>query len=212
VHVVVVVKCVGAVAADDVDGAGGVDHGRVPLSRSPSRAGRAASPRDTCGRRARARPVAPNRNHARAAADARRRPSYKYRKSPPCDGSAHAAARRTHTPFATHTCAKTQSDGNARTHAHALTKARVHARTRAHARSMHARTQMNTHTNADAHCTHTHILAHILAQSRARAPKKPVQDPAHPQYPLVPPRCPLVPLGNPERTPLSTRVLPLEYP
>ncbi len=63
-----------ALAADDVDGAGGVDHGRVRLSRSPLRAGRAARPRDTCGRtRAttgrshRTQPrTAPRRTHALA--------------------------------------------------------------------------------------------------------------------------------------------------
>ena len=37
-------------AADDVDGAGGVDHRRVPFSASPRRAGRAARPRRYCGR------------------------------------------------------------------------------------------------------------------------------------------------------------------
>ncbi len=40
----------GAVAAaDDVDGAGGVDHGRVAKSFTPRRAGRTVCPRDTCG-------------------------------------------------------------------------------------------------------------------------------------------------------------------
>ncbi len=42
-----------ASAADDIDGAGGVDHRRVPPSVSPRRAGRAARPAHTCGQRAR---------------------------------------------------------------------------------------------------------------------------------------------------------------
>jgi hypothetical protein len=45
---VVEVGAADAVAADDVDGAGGVDHARVPKSRSPRRVGRAAPPRHTC--------------------------------------------------------------------------------------------------------------------------------------------------------------------
>ncbi len=36
-HIVVVVDETTAVAADDVDGAGSVDRGRVPISRSPRR-------------------------------------------------------------------------------------------------------------------------------------------------------------------------------
>jgi hypothetical protein len=113
-----------ASAADDVDGAGGVDHGRVPISRSPSRLGRAARPRDTCGRtRAttgrsrRTQPRARGRNAGRAinTADARR-----------------ATGRRTQRRGA-RARAAIQSDGNAQTHAHALTEARIHARTRAHA-------------------------------------------------------------------------------
>jgi hypothetical protein len=38
-----------AIAADDVDGAFGVDHGSVRRSRSPRRAGRTIGPRRTCG-------------------------------------------------------------------------------------------------------------------------------------------------------------------
>ena len=51
-HVPVVVRCGAAAAADDVDGAGGVDHRRVPRSGSPRRAECAARPRRTCGQRA----------------------------------------------------------------------------------------------------------------------------------------------------------------
>jgi hypothetical protein len=50
-HVIVVGAA--AMAADDVDGAGGVDHHRRRISRSPRRAGRAARPGDTCGKRGR---------------------------------------------------------------------------------------------------------------------------------------------------------------
>ncbi len=64
---VVDVAAVAVAAADDVDGAGGVDHGRVPISRSPFRLGRAARPGDTCGRRA-SPAGGTDRNHARAAA------------------------------------------------------------------------------------------------------------------------------------------------
>ncbi len=52
----------------------------------------------------------------------------------------------------------------------------------------HARMRPNERKNAHAHSTHAHMLAH------AHAPEKPVEDPAHPQYPQ------------------STSVLPLEYP
>jgi hypothetical protein len=58
-------------AAEDVDGAGGVDHGRVVTSRSPSRAGRTIGEGDTCGHEG-DRPMKQwhKRNHARAAARA----------------------------------------------------------------------------------------------------------------------------------------------
>ncbi len=79
------------VAADDVDGAGdGVDHGRVPISRSPSRLAGAARPRHTCGQRTRTRPMAQAQPRTRGRP--RRRPSYQYRRSPPCHPSAHTAA------------------------------------------------------------------------------------------------------------------------
>jgi hypothetical protein len=62
----------GIAAADDVDGAGGVDHGCVPKSASPRRRECAARPRDTCGPRAPTPADGPNRAHERAAADAPR--------------------------------------------------------------------------------------------------------------------------------------------
>ncbi len=46
-------------AADDVDGAGGIDHGRVPSSGTPRRAGGAQAPRHACGTRAE-RPMSAN--------------------------------------------------------------------------------------------------------------------------------------------------------
>ncbi len=58
-HVLVVSAVAGA--ADDVDGAGGVDHRRVPLSASPFRLEGATRPRDTCGKPVR---TTPNRKHA----------------------------------------------------------------------------------------------------------------------------------------------------
>ncbi len=139
---VVEVGAAEAVAADDVDGAGdGVDHGRVVISASPRRAGRAARPRGTCGRtraitgrsrrtQPRARP--PTRG---APADARRGPSYKYLKPPPCDGRARTAPRRAQCRLL-HIRAEMQSDGTARTRAcaHRGTHTRAHAHARAHAR------------------------------------------------------------------------------
>ncbi len=54
-HVVEPDAAVAVVATDDVDGAGGVDHGRVPRSASPRRGLRTASPEGACGQRARTR-------------------------------------------------------------------------------------------------------------------------------------------------------------
>jgi hypothetical protein len=73
--------------------------------------------------------------------------------------------------LATHMSAELQSDGKAQLHAHALKLARIHARTRPRANG-------HKHTNEHKHGTHTHMHAH------ARAPKAPVEDPAHPLYPL----------------------------
>ena len=92
----------------------------------------------------------------------------------------------------THTRAKTQSDGNAqtRTCAHNGTRASrdARARTQRARTQMRTNTQMNTYTNSHAHCTHTHT--HMLA--RLHTPKNPVEDQAHPRYPLVPPSTPTV--------------------
>ncbi len=76
-HVVVPSDGAGvAPAADDVDGAGGVDHGRVPISRSPRRGHRTASPHGTCTHasthtRACARTHGGARTHARTQSHAR---------------------------------------------------------------------------------------------------------------------------------------------
>jgi hypothetical protein len=206
-----------AVSADDVDGAGGVDHRRVPSSRGPRRAGRAARPRDTCsrtrattGRSHRTQPNARGRN-------ARRGPSYKYRKPTPCDGRERKAPRRAQRR-SLHTRAELQSDGIARTRT--CTHRGLHApRARARAQ-MDTNTHMSTRANAHAHCTRTHMHAH------ARAPETPVEDPAQPLYPLstplvplfyplVPPRYPLGPPFVRLSTPLvrlSTPLVPLHTP
>ncbi len=91
------------------------------------------------------------------------------------------------------------------THTRTETRARTHARTQ-----MNTNAQMSSSTQAHAQRAHTHILA------QARAPKNPVEDPAHPRYPLVPPstpavrpstpRYPLVPLRYPLSTPTVARV------
>jgi hypothetical protein len=90
-------------AADDVDGAGGVDHGRVQNSRTPRRAGGTTRPRHTFG-------------HAHVAVRPSRL-SYKYCRSPPCDESARTAARHKHTHTHTHThthVQRTHTPGNAK--------------------------------------------------------------------------------------------------
>ncbi len=94
------------------------------------------------------------RNRARGR-NARRGPSYKYRKPPPCDGRAHA-------PFIHTRCARTrtQPDQEAR--------ARAHTHTRARPRT-HTHTNTNTHASADTrvHAT-ARIKAHtVLAERRA---------------------------------------------
>ncbi len=125
------------------------------------------------------RPIAPNRNHAHAAAR-RRGPGYNYRRSPPCHGSGRAAPRRSHA-FATHTraantrthaCAKTQSDGDARAHPHARSQRQTCKDTRVHTRCV--RTPMHTLKPIHQHrrcntltftCSRTR--AHAVAPARA---------------------------------------------
>ncbi len=97
----------GGGAADDVDGAGGVDHGRVVRSASPRRAGRAIRPGHTCVRPTRAtRPMAPPR------------------KQSPLSSHCTRTHARTHTRTHTHTHSPTT-----RTYTHTSTHARTHANT-----------------------------------------------------------------------------------
>jgi hypothetical protein len=135
-HVVVVgVAAVAAVAADDVDGAGAVDHRRVVRSRSPSRVGRAARPRDTCGRNARDnRPVAPNattraaatRGAGRAIDTASRRRATRGRAQRRGAHTREIAIRWNRTnPYM-------RSQRHAYTHAHARARARAQKWTQTH--------------------------------------------------------------------------------
>jgi hypothetical protein len=133
------------------------------------------------------------RNRARGR-NARRGPSYKYRKPPPWDGRARTAPRRTHA-LATHT--REDAIRWKRTNLH--TRSQRHAYTHARARTqMDTNTHMSTHANAHAHWTHTRMHAH------ARAPKTPVEDPAHPWYPLSIPLVLLFYPLVPPRYPIST--------
>jgi hypothetical protein len=156
-HVVVVVAA--AEAADDVDGAGGVDHGRVPGSANPLRAGRTARPGHACGQRARHRPMAPNANkHAQPLV----RRSTTARREGPHSAAAHARVRNYTSVSNTH---KREDEIRWRcTHARtrALTKARVHGHTRARSR------------------TRTAPRAHTDGSPRSRAVAH-VQGPSHPQ-------------------------------
>ncbi len=97
--------------------------------------------------------------------------------------------------------AKTQSDGNAQTHAHIRWKrANTHMRSLRHTYTHgHARTHTSEHKHANEHMRKRTRGLH--AHAHARAPETPVEDPVHLRYPLVPPRYPLVSLGNPVRTP-----------
>jgi hypothetical protein len=108
--------------------------------------------------RARARPVAANAT-AHAAADARRGPSYKYQKSPPCDGRARTAPLATHArncnPMESHNYTHMRSQRHAYTHAHTA-RAQMDTNTHMSTRSLHAHAQ----------CTRT--LAHRRPPSRTQ--------------------------------------------
>ncbi len=154
-------------------------------------------------------PVAPNRNSARAAADARRGPSYKYRKPPPCDGRARTAPRRTHA-LATNTRGIAirwkLTNPHVRSHWHAYPHG--HARTQIHVRA---------HPNE-----HKHTNEHMRKRTRslhahACTPETPVEDAAHPRYPLsIPwypyftPRVPLVSPSTP-RKPRENSAIPRRH-
>ncbi len=123
------------VAADDVDGAGSVDHGRVPSSASPRRAGRAASPHGACGTHT--NPHAHTRTHTRT----------------------HARNRtRTRTRMHARTHARTHSHAHAftHTHTHTLARRRTHSRlpARAPSHSAHKNTTVRRQHGV-ARCTRT---------------------------------------------------------
>ncbi len=176
-HVVVVGD--GVTAADDVDGAASVDHGRVPLSRSPRRAGREARPRHTCSRRARhLKPIAPNATaHARppgAAGQAINTAGPRRASTAPAQRrSAHTRAH-THATHARRCLPKERQNTLALAHERALaqTHARAHARTHgpAHAhKCAHERARKLTH---EPHTSAWTLPPHTRAHSRTCANAK----------------------------------------
>jgi hypothetical protein len=130
-----------AVAADDVDGAGGIDHGRVPTSRSPRHAGRTIGERRSCSQRARARPVAPNATTRAAAkrAAGRAKNTASHRRAMGWRAQrrgAHTRSLRTHTsdtparrcnPIEMHEPTHVRSQRHACTDARARTDVRTHS-------------------------------------------------------------------------------------
>jgi hypothetical protein len=145
-HPDIVVVCVNTVpAADDVDGAGGVDQGRVPSSASPRRAGRAASPHGTCGQRARINKRTPGARVAGRSINTAR---------PRRDTHARTHSRthtHTRTLMRAHTDTHTHKHAHARTHTHLHAHAEAHACTRTHTRAdVPARTDARTHARTHA--------------------------------------------------------------
>ncbi len=156
-------------AADDVDGAGdGVDHRRVPFSRSPFRLEGAAAEGSTCGKRARhLKPVAPDRNRALAHAAAGRaintagpRRATTAPAQPP--RQTHSVVPQTHAHTHAHTCAKMRDNGTAK---HASARTRTHACT-----DPRARTQARAHKDL-----RTHPNARTITRKNTR------MDPTHPR-------------------------------
>ncbi len=167
----------GALAADDVDGAGAVDHGRVPRSASPRRAGRTAHPHGTCSKRA----LIDKRT--RGAGDAGRAINTAgccRATRVPGQTQSHTRSLHTHTHIQTpthtiaHVHALTDTYTHARTHARTHIRKHTHTRTHTHARARthtngrtcsrtqtHARTRTNTPKLTLTHThTHTHALPH----------------------------------------------------
>ncbi len=144
-----VVSGAAAVAADDVDGAGRVDHGRVVRSASPFRLDCAARPGDTCGQRAPTRPVGANRKHERAAGDAPARPGFSYRRLPAVRWEGpHSRAAHAHTVRSPTLCTRAHTD---------------------RLRETHTRINAHTHTRPNG-ATSTHPLprgTHVLASAAA---------------------------------------------
>ncbi len=98
-----------AAAADDVDGASGVDHGCVPFSPSPRRAGRTTRPSHTCGQD-HDRPM-PKRNRPPRTANI-------------CEEHKHTKA---HTPAHTNKHIQKFAHAQARAHVNAKSYKRLHA-------------------------------------------------------------------------------------
>jgi hypothetical protein len=124
-------------AADDVDGAGGVDHGRVVTSRSPRRRECATRPPHTCGQLART-----ERWH-----QLKTEKAYKASTRHGCAirGQAQRCGTRAQS-FYTHTHAHVE-------HTHAQKCINTHARTHTHT---HTHTLAHTHTRKQTHMqTHT---------------------------------------------------------
>jgi hypothetical protein len=170
-------------AADDVDGPGGVDHGRVVSSRSPRRAECAARPRHTCGH-AGDRPMGTNATRARG------RPQiagYIISIQVPARATRVPAQRRdTHTrPLHTHksntharediirwictnrrTCALTKARGHGHPHMHVHTHAGKPERECTHRHSLHTQTHTRTQSYAHAHVHYTNTHAHAHKRER----------------------------------------------
>jgi hypothetical protein len=162
-------------AADDVDGAGGVDHGRVVSSRSPFRLEGAVAEGSACGKRARhLKPVAPDRNRARAAAGRAICTAGPRRATP----APTQPPRRTHTVVPhthvhpTHILRKDACRWNGQTHSSARTRTHecTDTRARAHTRNC-GRTQMRaqTLTQTNMKPTHPHGRCRKPAHARGRA-------------------------------------------
>jgi hypothetical protein len=199
-------------AADDVDGAGGVDHGRVLISRIPSRAGRAARPRDTCGRtrattkagrtepQPRARP--PTRGADRAINTASHRRAMGKRAQ---RGGARTRRSVTH---AVHARAHRQTKRRARAHTHTHTQTRTHTQTHTHTHQQtrgRARRHASTRTQflpREMQCRpymrwHRRLHVYVLRR-RESGTGEWSETRAH--------------VGRPGANPVGTPRLPLEYP
>jgi hypothetical protein len=161
----------------------------VRLSRSPRRVGGAARPRDTCGRRARARPVAPSattrarpptRGAGRAITTASRRRAMGGRMQP--------RGARTHgryTPTGSCNPMETHNHTHMRSQRHACT----HGRARTHAASTHANEHTHNRAHAQTHtliartrtCSRTYSRSH--AHAHLRSPSRTQHTHSTPQYP-----------------------------
>ncbi len=166
-----------AVAADDVDGAGGVDHGRVVRSRTPLRAGRTARPRRACVHTSK---PTDGTNTARSTHGGRPHVAGRSINTAkvPMGGPAQPRAARTHTRAKMQNCRNTCTRAHTKAHMPGHTQAYAHTDARANA---NANTRKDTHTNPTHHhrrChthvdshrdTNTHTKTHTKTQTHARA-------------------------------------------